>query len=161
MNHSKTGDRILSAPLSEPDEGGPGSRWRPTRNQWPKDVRDLKKFMGWMFACLSLLYLTLFVRTIPYAIQWQLAAPFPRNLLAPPTFWGVVACIAGVAWWTIWKGKSSARGWAIAASLMNILIFLRQFIVPFRPVPGRHVGVLFFGVVGLVTFLRRDKRVGA
>ena len=78
-----------------------------------------------------------------------------------PTISVVMAAISGIAWWTIWKGKSSAKGWAVATSLMYILLFLRQFIIPLRPVWGRQVGALFIGIIGLVAFLGRDKQVDA
>jgi hypothetical protein len=58
-----------------------------------------------------------------------------------------------VAWWTIWKRKPAARGFAIAASVMQILIFVGQFISPARLAWDYHAGALLLGVVGLLAFL--------
>jgi len=80
----------------------------------------------------------------------------PPNVLIGPTFSIHMAAISGVAAWAIWKGKSWARRWAIAASLMYILIFLRQFIIPVRPAWDHHVGALFVGLLGLVSFVWRN-----
>jgi len=79
------------------------------------------------------------------------------NLLIDVLFPVVVATITGVAWWTILKGKPSARFWGIAASLMYILIFLRPIIFSLRSVWWHHVGALFIGIIGLVEFLWRNE----
>jgi hypothetical protein len=118
--------------------------------EWPTDFR---KFMGWIFALTCLEYLIAFVRSIPNAIQQHFALPLLWRLLYAPIFPAVFAAISGVAWWAIWKGKRSTRAWAIAASLMYILVFLRPFIIPLRPVYGHNAGALFIGIVGLLAFL--------
>jgi len=81
-------------------------------------------------------------------------------MLIIASFSVTLATLAGVAWWTVWKGKPSAKGWAISASLMIILLFLWQFIFPLQPVwyHYRHLGALFIGIVGLVVFSRRDEQ---
>lgn len=147
MNPSENDDRILSSP------GELGAEWRRHPwDQWLKDLKDLKKFMAWIFLATSLLYLTRFLRGIPNTIYQYYGRSILGDLLLAPAFSVAVAVICGIAWWKVWKEKSWARGWAIAASLMHILIFLRQFIIPLQPVPGRHVGELIVGAVGLVTF---------
>jgi len=93
---------------------------------------------------------------ILYTIPRYHTLPLLRNVLIGPTFSIHMAAISGVAAWAIWKGKSWARRWAIAASLMYILIFLRQFIIPVRPAWDHHVGALFVGLLGLVSFVWRD-----
>jgi hypothetical protein len=152
MRHNVSG---ISSKL---DNGGPtAEEERRAGWEWPTDFR---KFMGWIFLATSLQYLTISVRAIPYAIHYHHAVPLVRILLVAPAFSVVVAAISGVAWWTVWKGKSSARVWAIAASLINILIFARQFIIPLQDPWYQHVGALFIGVVGLGTFLRPEGRRG-
>jgi hypothetical protein len=44
----------------------------------------------------------------------------------------------------------------LGTALMYILIFLRQFIIPVRPAWDHHVGALFVGLLGLVSFVWRD-----
>ena len=120
------------------------------RPEWPTQFR---RFMGWIFLAACLQYAVVSLRSISYKGYQQGAPPSFHSLLVTPAFSLVAASVFGVAWWTIWKVKSSARGWAIAASLMEILAFLRQFIVPLREVWGMHVGALIIGIVGLVAFL--------
>jgi hypothetical protein len=124
--------------------------FRPRDWRWPTDFRT---FMGWIFAATCLGNSIVFVRTLPNAIHQHYALPPLYRLSYAPAFPAAVAVISGVAWWTVWKGKHSARGWGIAASLMWALIFLRQFIIPLPPVWDKHVGALFIGSVGLVAFL--------
>jgi hypothetical protein len=120
------------------------------------NMQDIRKLMCWIFAARSVQYLIISLRIILYTIHQHAALSLLRGLLTAAAFSAVVSASSGLAWWTIWKGKFSARGWAIAASLMSILIFLRQFIFPSRPVWTHHVGALFIGIVGLVAFLWRD-----
>jgi hypothetical protein len=147
VNSFKTGDRILSAP----DEATTGSQWHV----------DFKKLMCWVFAGTSLRYITISLKSIEYVIYQHYTPLLLRNLLVAPTFSVVMASISGVACWTIWKGKSSARGWAIAASLLYVLVFLRQFLISLRPAWDHNVSALFIGIVGLVVFLWRDKHVNS
>jgi len=72
--------------------------------------------MCWIFAGRSLRYLTVTIQSILYLRQQHHASAFPRSLLMAPTFSAFVACTSGVAWWTVWKGKSSAKTWAIGDS---------------------------------------------
>jgi|SRR5271157_954867 len=143
----KIGDGVFPAP-EEPPEGG----------QWPTDIR---KFMCWIFLATSLQYLTSSLRNIPYTLRPYYAVPLLQRLLMAPVITIVMAVVSGIAWWTIWKRKSSAKVWAIATSFIYVLMFVRQFIIPVRPVWGRQVGALLIGMVGLVAFLRRDKPVDA
>jgi hypothetical protein len=116
------------------------------------DVQFIRRFMGWVFAAESVRYLEVTLRSISDTIHRHSIFP----LLSAAAFSLVVACLSGLAWWTIWKRKSSAKGFAIAASLMQILIFVRQFIFPFRPAGDYHATALLVGTVGLLAFLRQD-----
>jgi hypothetical protein len=122
-------------------------------------MQFIRKVLCWIFACTSFLYLENFHQVILYMIHQDYAPSVLRSLLIAASFDILVAGISGVAWWTIWKGVTSARGWAVAASAIHILIFLRQFIIRSRPVWGHHVGALIIGIVGLVTFMWRDKHL--
>jgi len=153
MNSLKIGDRVLTAP----DERAERWQW-PSEWEWPTDFR---RFMCWIFLATSLQYLTISLRSIPYSLHQYSAVPLLRILLTAPIISVVMATLSGVAWWTIWKGKASAKGWAIATSLVYILIFLRHFIIPIGPVWGRQAGALILGIIGLVAFLWRDKQAAA
>jgi hypothetical protein len=127
-------------------------RWPPpgrTKRQWP---RNFKKFMGWIFLAISLHYLRVSIENFPYAIRQQGPVLLIRILLMAPVFSMVVSVISGLAWWTVWKGKSSARGWAIAASLACVMAFARQFIIPLQPDWDWQLTWLWIGFVGLMSF---------
>jgi hypothetical protein len=146
MNRSQTDERILSQP-EEP--------WVGRRDvQWP---RNFKKFMGWIFLVTSLGQISPSVRSISLARQ-QYTASFAYGLLVPPTLSLAVTIICGIAWWTIWRSRPSARTWGIAAASVCILIFIRQFIIRIPPAWDREVTWLWVGIVGLVTFLLPQKR---
>jgi hypothetical protein len=151
MNPSKNEASDLSALLSTPDDRGQGR----TKSRWP---RDFKKFMGWIFLAACLLEFAGFVLSIPKAnpLQWY-AYPLLWKLLYAPVFPFILSIINGVAWWTIWEGRRSARAWGIGASLTYILKFLRPFFIPLQFAWARDVGPLWVGIVGVVVFLRPDK----
>ena len=119
--------------------------------------KNVRRVLCWVFACTSLTYVVLCLRSM-YTISQNSAFLTLTNLLIFVSFESVVAAITGMAWWTILKEELSARGWGIAASLMYILIFLRPII--FRLGTGRlqHVGALVIGVIGLVKFFRPDEQ---
>lgn len=85
-------------------------------------------------------------------------------ILVSPAF---VAFLNGMAWWTVKKGKTSARGWAIAASLSLIIssipvfapaLFARKY-TPIEFLIGLFVigaAMMAIGISGLVAFVRRD-----
>jgi len=133
----------LDEPLFE------GMTWPPSL-RWPADFR---KFLFYYFGATSLWS----AAGILYMLSQPHKIPLLRNLLVGPIFLVHVAAISGVAAWTIWNGKSWARGWAIAASLLPILIFLRQFIIPVRPGWDHYLVSLFVGLIGLVSFVWPDK----
>lgn len=138
----KPSQRVLSSP---------GKRRSPdTKVQWP---RDFRKFMGWIFLASSPQFAIISVRsTWSAAHKFYYPVPPVRNLLYAPTFSVLVVIIFVTAWWTIWKGKRSARAWGIAASVMFVIAFARQFIVHLTPAFGHYAGYLFIGIVGLFTF---------
>ena len=117
-------------------------------------MHDLRKFMCWIYATSSLLGLWTAFWFIPGIIHRDYAQ-FPLRSLLVSAVFPTMATIYGVAWWTVWKGKTSARGWGIAASLTNILIPLQ--IIIFSRNWSCNVVVLLIGIVGLVAFLRRDE----
>jgi hypothetical protein len=108
--------------------------------------------MAWVFLINSITYLLQSIRFL--RIQHS-ALPGYRGVLGGPIFSAVVATVCGVAWWKIWKEAGWARSWGIAASLTFIAVFIRPFVIPLRPVWGRHTSALLIGVFGLVVFLRR------
>ena len=63
--------------------------------------------------------------------------------------------------WTVWKRKSSATAWGVAASLTYILLALFNIwssVHHSRSVRGSSGIMLAMGVIGLVALSRRDER---
>lgn len=119
-------------------------------------MQDIRKILWWLFAVTSLLHTAVFLRCILHGVRYHYPPPLFRSLFVTALFSFVLAILAGVAWWTIWKDRQSARGWAIAASVMTILIFVRQFIFPPQPPWYSHLGALYIGIVGVVAFSWHD-----
>ena len=144
-----------SPKIGEPSgEHNPEWQW-PTEWEWPADFR---KFMSWIFLATSLQYLTISLRSIPYTIHQHEAIPLLRRLLTAPTISVVMATFAGAAWWTIWKQRSSAKGWAIGTSVVYLLVFVRQFIISLPVAWDHRIGALLTGAAGLAAFFWPDKQ---
>jgi hypothetical protein len=120
-------------------------------------INDLRKYLCWCFGFQSLLILLFPFRRIVSAIHRHYALLALPSLLNA-AFFSVTAAILAVAWWAVWKGKPSARGWGIAASLTCFLIFFHPDIFPARSIWRQHVGALVIGTLGTVAFLRRDEQ---
>jgi hypothetical protein len=80
---------------------------------------------------------------------------FP-SLIVPAVF-VLQAYIFGMAWWTVWKDKTSAKNWGIAASLINILSILWLHLRHSRSLSSREWELLAIGIVALIAFLWPDK----
>jgi hypothetical protein len=115
---------------------------------------DLRKILCWLFACTALMYLLIPNLSVLFAILRPNA--LRSGTLFVVTFAAIVPIICGIAWWTIWKEKPSARAWGIAASLVEIMIFAQPILFSVPTAWPRHLGALFIGIVGLVVFSRRD-----
>jgi len=121
-------------------------------------MHKLRVFMSWMYAISSLMCLwRVFLRILRIRRDFVFL-PVPLfNLLVPIEF-SVLAIIYGAAWWTIFKGKPSARGWGTTASLTYILFPLSEIIYFSRPVWSSLGVMLATGIAGLVIFMWRDKQ---
>jgi hypothetical protein len=118
---------------------------------------NLAKVLRWYFGIQALLF-----SAVPVLAVWN--AP-PMHLLHPggvsphalvhvwvilAMFVGVqlvLAAIFGMAWWTLPKGKTSSRVWAITASLLNVPLFWI----------GQPMWIATAaGIAGLYVFSRRE-----
>lgn len=79
------------------------------------------------------------------------------SLLIGPIFEVNGAALCGIAAWTLWKAHPWARGWAIAASLLYISMFFRQFVVPVHVIWLHNLISTGIGLVGLAAFLWPDR----
>jgi peptidase M50-like protein len=117
-------------------------------------MHTLRKYLGWVFAFTSLVCLQIVISSILHTTHRQSTDLALRGLLVETAFLTALAVVFGVAWWTVWKGKPSARGWGIAASLTNILVSLPWVFISRDAWRDLWV-ILAIGVAGLVVFWRR------
>jgi hypothetical protein len=120
--------------------------------KWPEDYRS---GMGWVFAVTMLTSLANIALTILHPRSRTLL----QNVLVGPMFYSGMAVMCGIVLWAIWKDKSWARPWAVAASSFYLLQFLRQFIVPARPAFDHYPSSLILGVIGVFAFSWRDEQM--
>src|SRR5437899_2569908 len=99
-------------------------------------LHKLRGFLAWVFAFTALVCLRIAFTTTLQTIHGHYNLLVLRNLLVllAPAMNAVQCLVFGAAWWTIWKGRPSARRWGIAASLIYVLIFcsLAYFLYLFR-----------------------------
>ncbi len=141
-----------SSPFADPSKKYWFPRWR--KWKWPADYRS---FMGWIFA----LTIVAPLWNIARAILHPRSRTLLQSLLLGPIFYSALAALSGVALWAIWKDKSWARWWAVAASFVYFLGFFRQFIIPVRPAWDHYLSSLIVGIAGVAAFSWRDKPVQA
>jgi len=124
--------------------------------------------MGWVFGISSLFCswgsVYLILRTIHQHYSYDFLRRFAfqqfgllLHILFLIVIFPVLAIIFGLAWWTIWKEKLSARGWGIAASLIYVLISLWPIIYRSDSdwgAPGLEFAI---GLGGLIAFSRATK----
>ena len=125
---------------------------------------SIRRFLSWIFAIEAFIYLKLSVRMLPQILHPLQPASSDGLRIAGAAInlsFPIQSVVFAMAWWTVWRRRRSARGWAIAASLVLILqsglllYFLRNFL---QQAPLRDVilTVLAVGVVGLIVFSPRN-----
>ena len=138
-----------------PYDNPPRVQWllrQQIRMKWPADYRSC---VCWVFALTILASLWNIARAILHPHSRTLL----QNLLVGPTFYSAGAAMSAIALWAIWKDKPCARRWAVAASSVYFLQFLRQFIIPVRPAWDHYVSSLVVAVIGVVAFSWRDREL--
>lgn len=127
--------------------------WLLVRPLSAHDIQGLRKIVCWFFLYSCVRYVVEPHVSILYTIHKSSPLlPTFRNFVTIGLY-GVFPIVCGIAWWTIWRRKSSARSWGIAASLMNISVIVPPIIFVPHYAPWRHLGALVIGVVGLIGFL--------
>ena len=106
---------------------GKGARMRRvgTPQHWTSQLASsIRRFLSWIFALTAFICLRLSVLTLPHMLHPPQPVPRVGLRIAGAAF-GLALPIQGVvfamAWWTVWRRKRSARGWALAASLFFML----------------------------------------
>jgi hypothetical protein len=115
-------------------------------------MSDIGLSLFYSFAAASVGFLALFLYRLPHLHSTSMI-----RLLVGPLFEFTLAAVSGIAAWTVWKAHPSARGWAIAASLLYLSISIRPFLIPMRPVRDHYLVSLVLGLVGLAAFSWPDR----
>jgi len=116
------------------------------------------KTLSWLFSVSSLVCLSIVFPYMLRIIHPHDGSLTLRSLLVPGVL-SALATIYGVAWWTVWKRKPSARVWPIAASLTFILVPLFTIWSKLhfsRSIRDCSVVMLATGVISLVALFRRQ-----
>ena len=114
-----------------------------------QSVRDLREILCWVFALESLHCIWESLWPNLYKVLRQFGfLPLRNEILA--VFFSVLAVNFGVGWWTVWKGRPSARKWATVASLTFILVFFERIIFPTRFIHWHHLGASAPTLIGLL-----------
>lgn len=115
-------------------------------------MRKLRIFLGWIFAFTMPVCIVAATRTILHISHRHHIVSF-AHILAFALLFVLLASIFGMAWWTVWKGKITARLWGVGASLIYILLSLWEIIYLSRSVWSDFGGMLTVGITGIVVFL--------
>jgi len=119
------------------------------------DIDDIRMVAAWVFAVVCVPYAWVAVRDCIHIIHWHNTPFILHRLLISVLYLATVAVTGGMAWWTVWKGRPSARLWAIAASIMQLVIFVRTLMDPTRSFWSYQWGALIVGTIALGIFIPR------
>lgn len=122
------------------------------------NLKALKWALSWNFAFLCLLCIALACRTVVRTLHLQInmASSHPWVLMLDAVF-PAMATVFGVAWWKVWKERTSARAWGIVANILITALPLWHIIRFPRSTYSYDVLVLAVGIAGLLAFSIRDK----
>src|SRR5215467_13208591 len=98
-------------------------------------ILGLRKYLSWLFAFTALVCLQLSVLFTPRMIREYpraIALPLSTRLLVLflPWLLPLQTVVFGMASWTSFKAKRSARVWGIVASLANVAVALFPLAIP-------------------------------
>jgi hypothetical protein len=114
-------------------------------------MQELRKILSWLFGICFLVFVPAALGSIVRMFHRPFAIPTLRSLLFSALF-PVMATIFGMACISTCRGKSSAKGWGVSASLIYILLFSYSTIRLSRPIWSSFGLLLAAGVAGLVAF---------
>ncbi len=127
-------------------------------------MRAVRTFLCWIFALGAVIFLRSSFFSFLDIASWP-DAHLPPTILSAGirAALPVLGVVYGLACWTFWTGKSSARVWGLAASTANGLLgclFLymdRRFLTaPATAFLNPDALLLGFGIAGIVAFRRRN-----
>jgi hypothetical protein len=134
-------------------------------------MRLIRRLMGWIFAISSFLCLWGLGYLVLLALRQHFFSDFHRRIgsqqsgvllliLSFVVMFPVLAAVFGLAFWTTFTERRSAKSWGIAASLVFVLAALW----PIVHHPGSILGAagveLAIGAIGLFAFGRSSRVYG-
>lgn len=132
------------------------------------DMRIFRYLLSLCFGILAMVFLRGTFGDAPGTVHSQVVSQQrPMSLTETAVLIGL-AVVFGVAWWTILREKASAGGWAIAASVLNLLICIG---VPLLYCRTGNLSAFWqlervfgiptaIGIAGLVVYLRPNRHAG-
>lgn len=118
-------------------------------------MQTVRKFFGWGFGIVSFL---VFIGSV-----WDLCSTLIRRhgTLSPGSIMALsvtvsFALIFGMAWWTTWKAKPSARNWGIASSLVVLLIPVFVMHFAHQPMNDSNWSEIVVGALSLIAYAWPD-----
>jgi len=122
-------------------------------------MHTLRKYLSWSFAFTSFVCLQVTFSIGLRPIREQ--ATFRFLYLLTPALFTAFSFVFAAAWWGVFKEKSSAWVWGIAASMINIAVALAPVVVPPHSIWNGFLLILALGVAGLIAFSRRPEPMNA
>ncbi|MGC1300527.1 MAG: M50 family metallopeptidase [Alloacidobacterium sp.] len=116
-------------------------------------MRRLRKFLCWCFAVAAFAFVYLLMKARVSYGYWSPGWKLALGVVVPLA----LAAVFGMAWWTAFKEKDSARNWGIVASLVYLLLGVS--VTTFSPNVSKSQPSWLLsgiGVAGLIAFSRRD-----
>jgi len=116
-------------------------------------MRGLRKFLCWCFAVAAFAFVYLPMKARVSCGYWSPGWKFALGVVVPLA----LAAVFGMAWWTAFKEKDSARNWGTVASLVYLLLGVS--VTAFSPSVSKSQPswlLSAIGVAGLIAFSRRD-----
>lgn len=123
-------------------------------------MNALRKYVSWIFGITFLIGVPITYSTTVNLLQAILrshpTAPLPSSsqilLLVIPWVMPLQTAVFGIAWWTVFREKRSARVWGILASLSFLAWVILPLLTPPRFFWSGDLLILAIGVVGLIAF---------
>lgn len=86
-------------------------------------MRSMRKLFGWFFAFVAVVCLNASARLFILDVVRGHERSSVLSLV-PGTAMLLLAIVFAMTWWTSWKDRPTARTWGIAASFLNMSVFL-------------------------------------
>jgi hypothetical protein len=119
-------------------------------------MQTARKLLGWGFGIVSVILSIGSVVDLRWTLIRRHGTLSPRSIMAF-CFSVSFALIFGMAWWTTWKTKPSARNWGIASSLAILLIPVFVMHFTHQPMTDSNWSEIAVGALSLIAYAWPDR----